>query len=133
MRNTLLSFLALLMFVPSLACAMPSCVQSLESSLSKSSLSIEKPCHEHASDPQKSDHVRFVIDCMGVDLQKADAVSFDRENIQPNPLDHMFISDVISIQNIYKSGPIIRGSLPGFMAFSYPAQAVILTTQRLRI
>lgn len=120
------------MFVPSLACAMPVCAQSL-----KSSVSLEKPCHEHEAgqkaNNKKSDHIRFVIDCMGVDLQKADAVSFDKANIQLDTFDHMFISDVIIAQNIYKSDTIIRGPPPDFGEPSYPTQSLILTTQRLRI
>lgn len=126
------AFLALLMLMPSLACAMPVCAQSL-----KSSASIEKPCHDHEasqeSGKQKSDHIRFVIDCMGVDLQKADTAHFEKADLRTVLIDLPFIDNALTSQNSDYRPQIIRGPPPDRFAGDQDHSSIILTTQRLRI
>lgn len=120
------------MVMPSLACAMPACVNEV-----KGENHIIAHCAGHHKESQskkgQSDGVRFVLDCMGVDLQKADVVAFENAHIQINLLDHLFFGDTVTAQNLYKIGTIIRGPPPDFAEYSYPTQSIILTTQRLRI
>lgn len=126
------AFLALLMLMPSLACAMPVCAQSL-----KSSASIEKPCHDHEanqkSDKQKSDHIRFVIDCMGVDLQKADTAHFEKADIRATSIDLLFIDNAVTSQNLIYNPQVIRGPPLDWVSSNQNYSSIILTTQRLRI
>ena len=126
------AFLALLMLMPSLACAIPVCVQSL-----KSSISVEKPCHGHEanqkSGKQKSDDIRFVIDCMGVDLQKADTAHFKKADIRTTSIDLPFIDNAVTSQSLTYSPQVIRGPPLDWISSNQNHPSIILTTQRLRI
>ena len=124
--------MVLLMIAPSLACAMPMCMNEI-----KENGVVSKPCSDHheASETKKGDvgSVMFMLDCMGVDLQKADAVAFEKANIQLDPIHHPFINNAVLSQNIFESGAIIRGPPPDRGEYKQTYQSIILTTQRLRI
>jgi len=128
MRRFFGAFLALLVITPSLACAMPVCAQS-----SKSSSLVEKPCHDHESGEKKSDHIRFVIDCMGVDLQKADASHLEKVDLRTVSIDFPFINDEVMSQSGSYSPQIIRGPPLDWPITHQNDSSIILTTQRLRI
>lgn len=131
-KNIFLSLMVLLMITPSLACAMPLCMNEI-----KENGVVSKPCAEHheASENQKGDvgSVMFMLDCMGVDLQKADAVSFEKADIQLDPIHQPFINNAVLSQNIFESAAIIRGPPPDRGEYKQTYQSIILTTQRLRI
>lgn len=124
--------MVLLIITPSLACAMPICANG-----AKEGGVASKPCSEHhdASELKKDaiGSVKFMLDCMGVDLQKADAVSFEKASIQLDPIHHPFINNAVLSQNIFESGAIIRGPPPDRGDYKQSYQSIILTTQRLRI
>lgn len=131
-KNIFLSLMVLLMITPSLACAMPVCMNEI-----KENGVVTKPCSDHndASETKEGSvgSVKFMLDCMGVDLQKADAVSFEKANIQLDPIHHPFINNAVLSQNIFESGAIIRGPPPDRGEYKQTYQSIILTTQRLRI
>lgn len=132
-KNVFLSFLALLMFMPSLACAMPVCLQPMPKSPVSLASSAQKPCHGHEKNEEKPDHIRFVIDCMGVDLQKAESSHFEKYDTRTVLIDLPFLDNAVTSQNTDYSPQIIRGPPPNW-AVAYQSQAsIILTTQRLRI
>ena len=131
-KNTFLSFLALLMFVPSLACAMPMCTDGI-----KENSAAVKPCGEHHVDERsKKSHIgdfRFVLDCMGVDLQKADTTHFEKAGLRTALVDLPFIDNVVASQNTDYSPQIIRGPPPDWSVVHQSHASIILNTQRLRL
>ncbi len=132
MKDFFVSFLVFLLLTPSIACAMPVCLHETEEKGI-----VATPCSEHHEGTQsKKDNVggvRFMLDCMGVDLQKADTVSIENANVQLDPVHYLFINDAVLAQNIYEGRAFIREPPPDGSYHRTPHTSIILSTQRLRI
>lgn len=135
MRQLLLGFLMLVMLMPSLACAMPTCGPK-----AKESAAAALPCAEHHpghnTGSKKEDgkgKVNLLIDCMGVDMQKADTASLDKPDIKKDSVVYVLVADVSPSRFLPTSVGTIRGPPPDWPRVSQAQPSILLTTQRLRI
>lgn len=132
MRQFLLGFLMLVMFTPSLVCAMPICTD--EALAAKA----EVPCADHTdhhADKKegKPNKPTFVSDCAGTDMQKADTAIFEKPDLKSDSL-HFVLADSLSFDNLtHTDAGNIRGSPSGWSALSQTQPSILLTTMRLRI
>ncbi len=132
MRQLLLGFLMLVMLTPSLVCAMPICTD--EALAAKAQM----PCADHADHhgdkkEGKSDKLTFMSDCAGVDMQKADAASFEKPDLKSGSL-LFFLVDDLALDNLSHADAVtIRGPPPDWPALSRTQPSILLTTQRFRI
>lgn len=131
MRKFLFSFLILLMLMPSLACAMPACVDKTQDAAA------EQPCAGHGSHhisfPQSDiKKINLLKDCMGVDLQTADAHALKKPDISQ---EHFFIvtADAHVVTDPTFHDVVIRGPPPDWPAFNDTRPPLLLTTLRFRI
>lgn len=132
-RKFLVALLMLVMFTPSLACAMPICADEAQAA------AVERPCagHRNHSDSEKKSpvgKVNLLKDCMGVDLQVAD----DAASVKIPDLKKDIIFDDGLVAYSAKIRPAavvieIRGPPPGWPDPSRIQPSLILTTQRFRI
>ncbi len=133
MKNFLFSLLIMLMVMSSLACAMPTCTDKIESS---SATQLKQPCADHYSnsqDSKKNDNkVNFLLDCMGVDLQKTDYASFNAPDLKVDFIVYASLTDVLTNQFINFDSNAIRGS-PLRSDTSVIGLSVYQTTQRFRL
>ena len=132
MRKFLFSFLILLMLTPSLACAMPSCVKGAKAEMSSS-----QPCAEHhpghESGKKETGKVNLLLDCMGVDMQKADTASIDKPDLKKDFVVYALANDAPVIQVLHTDEGTIRGPPPDWPNLHETQPSLILTTQRFRI
>ena len=131
MRKFLFSFLVLLMIMPSLLCAMPSCADK-EGSVAQS----EQPCANHYSNGLDGDNdinqVNLLLDCMSVDLQKGDPSSYDKANFETDLVAYDFLTVVLADPFAEIDSNSIRGSpsSPDIYPTNLP---VYQTTKRFRL
>jgi hypothetical protein len=135
MRKLLYSFLILLMLTPSLACAMPICGPE-----AKKAASTVLPCAEHhpgnGADGKKESgksKVNLLIDCMGVDLQKADTANLDKPDVKKDLTAYPVMADVSASRFLPVNAGAIRGPPPDWPALSQTQPSILLTTERFRI
>lgn len=135
MQKFLLGFLILLMLTPSLACAMPTCGPK-----AKESAAATLPCAEHhpghdtgSKKEGGKGKVNLLIDCMGVDMQKADAASLDKLDIKKDLIVYTLVTDAAVSQFAPTDAGTIRGPPPDWPALSRTQPSILLTTQRFRI
>jgi len=125
MKRVFVTFLAFLVFLPSLACAMPVCTMSqpVESQL---------PCHESMDGDQADfDALMLLQDCMGIDFQVAESIP---EMSGKDKSGYDFSSAIVvadyrtllANQRSPRAPPLSRHLFP-----SEPS--IVLTTQRFRI
>lgn len=121
------------MLMPSLACAMPVCADKATQSLEQA----QQPCAEHhsdnTSDSNKDTKVKFLVDCMGVDLQKADTTSIDKPILKAAGDSYILAALVPAVSVPHIAIGIIRGPPPDHSGLSSSYPPVFLTTQRIRI
>jgi len=129
MRKFIFSFLVVLMLTPSLACAMPTCA-------SDAGVTAEQPCADHNQNngvnSTKADSVDFLLDCMGVDLQQADATVLSAPNLETTDVVYPFSLNVALVQFEGKDALTIRGP-PDRISLLEPKTPIFQTTQRFRI
>ena len=128
MRKFIFSFLILVMLMPSLACAMPTCVGETE-------MMMEQPCAEHnvsQSEDSQTDSVNLLIDCMGVDLQKTDTTSLTTPDLKKIDVGYAINADLLNLQSALHETKDIRGPPSESKATGFDAP-IFLTTQRFRI
>ncbi len=125
-----------IMFMPSLACAMPVCAEPAQTA--KPMAMAEMPCHgmEHHGDKKekKSSSGMLMKDCMGLEFQVADdAPSLHKPDVTKDPpaILAAYILPVTTWTLADTRG--IRGPPPEWPALSQTQPSIILTTQRLRI
>lgn len=128
MRNFFFSLLILVMFTPSLACAMPVCSDEAQAAAT------EKPCAGHESGKNgKTDTVIFLQDCMNIDLQTADSVSAKKLDTQNS----ISLAALVKHNSLPAWPPAeaagIRGPPPDWPDLSRSRPPILLTTQRFRI
>lgn len=133
MRKFLYSLLILLMLMPSLACAMPTCGPKAEESAAAT-----LPCAEHhpgheTDDKKENGKVNLLIDCMGVDMQKADTASLDKLDIKKDLIVYTLVADAAVSRFAPTDVGTIRGPPPDWPVLSQTQPSILLTTQRLRI
>lgn len=134
MRKFLLSFLILLMLTPSLACAMPTCDPKAQESAAAT-----LPCAEHHPGHQtegkkESGKVNLLIDCMGVDMQKADTTaSLDKFDLKKDLVVYALVAVASVSQLVSADVGTIRGPPPDWPTLSRTQPSILLTTQRFRI
>ena len=133
MRKVILRLLMLIMLTPSLACAMPVCAEQTGQAAEET----QPPCAEHhpggSSDSKEDTKVKFLLDCMGVDLQKADTASIDKPILKV-AMDGYILAALVPTASIpYKAVGIIRGPPPDWPVLSQTYPPIFLTTQRIRI
>ncbi len=131
MKKFIYSFLVLVMLTPSLACAMPTCADD-----ASGIIKVEKPCADHLSKNTKadksSDQVKLVLDCMGVDLQKADTASINAPDLKSFSVSYILTDDRFGAQNINQYTQEIRGP-PPFTALTQTQPPILQSTQRVRL
>ena len=124
----------LIMLTPSLACAMPVCADEAQAAAT------EQPCAGHSGhhdSGKKADtgkgKVNLLKDCMGLDLQVADAPVLKKADTGPS-LSFIIISDTsaLSIRASRDTGGI-RGPPPDGLFLSQTQPSIILITQRFLI
>ena len=131
MRRLLFSFLILVMLVPSMACAMPSCAGMMPSSTERHMSHMQHMSHEHSGKPMGK--VKLLGDCMGNDLQAVDMVHLDplkmvkKMEMVPAEAGHVLRHILL------ESASDIRGSPPDWQRVSVRQPSLILTTQRIRL
>ncbi len=132
MNKLFLGFLMLVMLTPSLVCAMPICTDEALAAKAK------MPCADHAphdSDKKenKSNKLTLMSDCAGVDMQKSEAVSFEKLDLKVDSLIYI-LADSLPLDNLaFANAGIIRGPPPDWPALSRTQPSILLTTQRFRI
>ncbi|MAM34395.1 MAG: hypothetical protein CMH28_04905 [Micavibrio sp.] len=137
MKIKLFAFLLLLVVMPSLACAMPTCHKEEKQVVSKpchSQNKAEHDTHSTQDDNRQMGHVDFLLDCMNVDLQTASDVTFDKPNLQIESVAYPSLDMIPSDLASLSENNAIRG--PPFHVTSrpvYPQVSVVLSTQRFRI
>lgn len=131
MRKMLLSFLMLIMLTPSLACAMPICVEEPQAA------AVEEPCaghsgHQDTDKKEPAGKIALMKDCMGVDLQVADeGASIKAPDFKKDlPFDIGFITHPVANQPVTVIGN--RGPPPNWPEYSQARPSIILTTLRFR-
>jgi hypothetical protein len=132
MKQAIFTFLIALMIMPSLACAMPVCADDTPAEVSSA-----QPCAGHHSENNQTDsssdrQVNLLLDCMGVDLQTADAVSFNTPDLKTSYIAFPFINETLNVQFLNAKTQSIRGP-PYRTSFLEPQRPIFLTTQRFRI
>jgi hypothetical protein len=134
MKQFLLSFLMIVMFTPSLACAMPICADEAQA------VKAEIPCADHASghhgDQKTTSESKaggLMADCMGVDFQKADTANLDKPDFKGSPVIHALADETSSDLLLYTDASTIRGPPPDWPTLSRTQPSILLTTQRFRI
>jgi hypothetical protein len=130
-KNFIAAFLVVLMLMPSLACAMPTCT-------GKEAAAVNKPCAEHhpghdSKSSKQSGKVNLLIDCMGVDLQKADTASMEKPDLKIGFVVYALANETASDFIIHKDAGSIRGPPPDWPALLRTQPSILLTTQRFRI
>lgn len=130
-RKFLFSFLVVLMITPSLACAMPTCADR-----TGSMTQVEQPCADHHSNNQDSkkdtNQVNLLLDCMSVDLQKADSISVDKPDLEIDQVSYALYSETLASLTILSNIDTIRGP-PNRASLPLKALPIFMTTQRFRI
>ncbi len=130
MKKLTLTFLTLLMVMPSLVCGMTLCpMQSAQAA----EIGTDKPvpCHEQSQEDAESG-VMLMQDCMGVDLQKSDTASIDKPDLKTDFVVYTSLTDVLTTQLTQIDSNAIRGPpmRPDIVATYLP---VYQTTQRFRL
>jgi hypothetical protein len=135
MRNFLTFLLIFLMLTPSLACAMPTCGPKAKDSVVTAVLPCADhyPNHETGSKKQSGGKVNLLIDCMGVDMQKADITSLDKPDIKNDIIVYALVADVAISRFMPTDAGTIRGPPHDWPALSRTQPPILLTTQRFRI
>lgn len=134
MRRFLTLMLVLLMLTPSLACAMPTCAPKAKESAAALPCAEHHPGHGTGSKKEGGKgNVNLLIDCMGVDMQKADTASLDKPDIKKDLVIYALVADVSASRFSPADVGTIRGPPPDWPAFSQTQPSILLTTQRLRI
>lgn len=131
MRKFLVAVLMLVMLTPSLACAMPVCVEEPQAA------AFEQPCTEHSGNQgtgkKDSDgKVTLMKDCMGVDLQVADgSASIKAPDFKKDiSFDISFVTYPVTSWTVAVIGN--RGPPPNWPKYSETYPSIILTTLRFR-
>lgn len=127
MRNfiTLLFIIAIAM--PSMACAMNARAHGFSQSSSCHSTSAYS--REHKNSPT----VMLLIDCMGVDMQKAGTSGIDIPDLKKDFVVYDLTSGADVVQVLHVHEGVIRGPPPNWPDFHETQPSLILTTQRFRI
>ena len=133
MKSLLYSFAILLMLMPSLACAMPSCSSEDATEKIQPCANSHSEHHKSRETKKESGKVNLLLDCMGVDLQTADAESVEEPKIEETPVKFDIVIDLISNPHMLFEGSTIRGPPPDNPHISRSKPSLILTTQRFRI
>lgn len=127
--------LILLMLTPSLACAMPACEAKAEGSAVAS-----LPCAEHHSGrnsdnkDEESGKVNLLIDCMGVDMQKADtATNLNKSDVKNDFITYPLVADIAANRFLPADTGVIRGPPPDWPTLSQTQPSILLTTRRIRV
>ncbi len=132
MRQLLLGFLTLVMFTPSLVCAMPICMDEALATKAK------MPCADHAphdsnKKENKSNKLTLMSDCAGVDMQKAEVASFEKFDLKADSSVYI-LADILPLDNLaYADAGTIRGPPPDWPTLSRTQPSILLTTGRFRI
>lgn len=111
---------------------MPSCVNG-----AKAEASANQPCAEHhpgheTGGKKETGKVNLLLDCMGVDMQKADTASIDKPNLKTDFVVYALVTEIVVDQLAHTDIGTIRGPPPTANATS-PSRPLYLTTQRFRI
>jgi hypothetical protein len=111
---------------------MPMCADEAQSAKA------ELPCADHAPHhgDQKSGQsgkVNLLLDCMGVDLQKADTASLDKPDLKIGFVAYTLVDESASDFIVNTDAGTIRGPPPDWPALSRTQPSILLTTQRFRI
>lgn len=132
MRKFLIAFLMLVMLTPSLVCAMPICTD--EALAAKAGVPCADQAGHHGDKKEdKSSKLTLMSDCAGVDMQKADTVSFEKRDLKSDLFPFVLVDD-LSLDNVaHTDAGNIRGPPPDWPALSQTQPSILLTTQRLRI
>jgi hypothetical protein len=126
MRKILLGLLTLMMFTPSLACAMSICPMP-----SEREGDVSVPCH--GPEPEHNSGPMLVLDCLGIDLFSHHQ---DHEFKSPSDFSDLPYDNLSALQRSFlllKPGFSIRGPPDERQIASSASQALYLITQRLRI
>lgn len=75
----------------------------------------------------------LMIDCMGVDMQKADTASIDKPDLKKEIVVYGLAYTQPIIQNLHAEAGDIRGPPPDWPDIHETQPSLILTTQRFRI
>lgn len=132
MHRFLYSLLIALMFLPSLACAMPTCTGE-EAVQAHEDPCASKHSQEHSTDTAKKAHLGFMSDCMGIDLQSADAIQAESPEFIEFPVLFVTANDFNGSVNEPSNLRGIRGPPPNDLYPFYSKPSFILTTKRFRI
>lgn len=125
MKRVFVTFLAFLVILPSLACAMPVCAMSQP-------VSPQMPCHDQMDEGQGDlDSIMLLQDCMGIDIQVAETIpewnSKDQSGFDISSA--IVIADFSAIFSVQRSP-----RAPPLQQHLFPAEpSIVLTTQRFRI
>ncbi len=128
MRQLLLGLLMLVMFTPSLVCAMPIC---------NAAVSAKSPLHcaghMAAQNKKTSGKLTFMSDCMGVDIQKADTANLEKPDLKSEPAVYASADTLAPATITGRETNAISGPPHDWPALSQTQPSILLTTQRLRI
>jgi hypothetical protein len=127
MRRLSTTFLALLVFLPSLACAMPVCSMSQP-------VDSQVPCHDQKENDQASlDKLMILQDCMGIDFQIAKkAPDFEMKDKGKITFDQVAAIVYTNNRSILASKIPPRAPPLSRNALQFEP-SIVLTTQRFRI
>jgi hypothetical protein len=131
MRKILLTLLVLALLTPSMVCAMPMCAEKSVQGAASAPCAGHHAKHAHA--PAKG-KIRFVQDCMGVDLISADhAPAFKAPDIAKASSFVIPPAPVAVARLALSDAGSIRGPPPDWPGAHRTRPGVLLITQRLLI
>ena len=130
MKRITLTFLTLLMVIPSLVCGVTLCPMK-SAQAAEVSADAPVPCHEQSQEDTDTG-VMLMQDCMGVDLQKSDTASTDKPDLKTDLVVYASLTDVLTNQLTQIDSNAIRGPpmRPDIVATYLP---IYQTTQRFRL
>ncbi len=133
MKKLLVGFLVLVMLTPSLACAMPMCVDEAQAAKADRPCADHAPHHGDTESTPKGNAGGLMADCMGVDFQTADTASLEKPDVKTSPVVYALVSEMLSNFIAHTDVGTIRGPPPDWPALSRTQPSILLTTQRFRI
>ncbi len=126
MKNALLGFLMLIMLMPGLACAMPSCMQGAGHQIAST------PCHDGQASEGKNHTLKLYKDCAKADLQSAGSDILKKPDFSKGVYAALRPEHVGAAVLQPAASRTIRGPPDDWPGMTRTTPPILLTTLRIR-